>query len=164
MLALLGATLLVVQAAERTLKWCMTYALPKGGVLTAESLERQTAEEAKKTLGYFLGQLRHRVAVQPEFDAELSEFLERRNRLVHHLDSVEGLNFNTPEGRAVADIFTRTTATNAARVFNVFTGLMRDWAEQIGTEVEVNSDAFEEINSIYRPMLNELFAEKPDPP
>jgi hypothetical protein len=162
-LALLGATLLVVQMAERTLKSCMALALPRGGINTAESLERQTAEEAKKTLGYFLGQLRHRVTVQPEFDAVLAEFLDRRNRLVHHLNSVEGLNLRTPEGRAVADIFIRTTATIAVRIINVFMGLMRAWAEQVAIEIEVNSDAFEEIDSIYKPMVSELFTEKPDP-
>jgi hypothetical protein len=66
-LALLGATLMLVQTAEGVLKTCMTYALPKGGSLTLELLERQTAEEAKKTLGYFLDQLRRPADVLPEF-------------------------------------------------------------------------------------------------
>jgi hypothetical protein len=161
-LAFLGATLLMVQTAERMLKSCMTFALPKGNVLTIEQYEKQTAEEAKKTLGYFLTQLRLRVDVHPKFDAELSEFLELRNCLVHHLDTVEGLDFGTPEGRAVAQVFLGTTASKAVYVINVFTGLMRAWSEQVGIEVEVSRDAFEEIDAIYKPMVNELFKEKAD--
>src|ERR1700744_1013441 len=89
-LALLGATLLIVQTAESVLRTCMTYALPKGGAITTvEDLERQTAEEAKKTLGYFLSQLRYRVDVEPQFDAELSDFLDLRNQMIHHLNKVD---------------------------------------------------------------------------
>ena len=167
-LALLGATLRLVQMAECTLRACMTYALPKGGVITAETLEKQTAEEAKKTLGYFLGQLRRRVVVQPEFDIELSDFLDLRNRLVHHLDSVEGIGFATPEGRAVADAFIRTTATKSVHIIKVFTGLIRSWAEQVGIQVEMpdefSQNVFEEIDTIYKPMVEELFSDKSDYP
>jgi hypothetical protein len=159
-LTLLGATLLMVQSAERMLKACMTLALPKGGALTLAEYERQTTEEAKKTLGYFLTQLRHRVDVHPKLDTELSEFLELRNRLVHNLDAVEGLDFGTPEGRAVADAFIRKTATKAAYIINIFTGLMRAWCEQVGIDIPVSQDAFEEIDSIYKPMVNEFFKAK----
>jgi hypothetical protein len=37
---------------------------------------------------------------------------------------------------------------------------MRAWSEQVGIEVEASQDAFEEIDAIYKPMVNELFREK----
>jgi hypothetical protein len=160
-LTLLGATLLLVQMAERTLKSCMTFAIQKEDGLTIERYERQTAEEAKKTLGYFLTQLRRRVDVHPKFDAELSDFLEFRNRLVHDLDAVNGLSFGTPEGRAVAQEFILATAAKANYVTSVFMGLIRAWAEDVGIEVEVGQkDAFAEIDAIYKPLVDEIFWEK----
>jgi hypothetical protein len=162
-LALLGATLRMVQMAERMLRACMTYALPKGGVTTADTLEEQTTEEAKKTLGYFLGQLRRRVDVEPGFDIELSDFLDLRNRLVHDLDSVEGIDFATLEGRVIADAFIRTTATKSVHIIKVFTGLLRSWAEQVGIQVEMpdkfGANVFDEIDTIYKPMVEELFSD-----
>ena len=101
-LATIGATLLLVQSAEKIVQGCMRWTLPRQGITTLEDLERQTAEEAKKTLGYFLDQLRRRAAVEELFDADLKEFLEKRNTFVHHLSSVADLNLETVEGLDVA--------------------------------------------------------------
>ncbi len=161
-LALLGSTLLVVQTAEHVLRAAMQLALPKGGVLHRAELERQTNDEARKTLGYFLGQLRRRVVVLPEFDAELSTFLADRNRLVHHLDSVEGFNIHTPEGRVVAEAFLLATSTKAARVISVFLALMSEWVDQVGMKVEVDREAVDEMIQFFDPVLSRLFANKPE--
>src|ERR1700677_2179872 len=104
-LAAMGATLLLVQLAERVVQGAMRWALPRHGIRTLEDLERQTAEEAKKTLGYFLDQLRRRASVEEQFDADLHEFLDKRNTFAHNLASVEGLNFDTVDGLDVASNF-----------------------------------------------------------
>ena len=159
--ALFGATLLLVQTAERVMRTCLKYALPKGGVLTADLLERQTTEEAKKTLGWFIGQLRRRIVVLPEFDAELADFLDQRNQFVHHLDTLKGIDFETQNGRAVAGLFAQRLATKAVHVTKVFTGFLRSWAEQIGMEDGIDeSEYLAEIDSIYKPRLAEFFADR----
>jgi hypothetical protein len=136
----------------------MTYVLPKDGKITVESLERQTAEEAKKTLGYFLGQLRRRVPVQAGFDAELSEFLELRNKLVHHLYEVEGLNFATPEGREVAEAFILKACVKTMHITLIFVSLIQLWVDHVGLSSEDQDKEFlSELRNSYMPMLNSIF-------
>jgi hypothetical protein len=100
-------------------------------------------------------------------DAELSEFMNLRNRLVHHFDSVEGIGFDTPEGRSVAEAFIRKTASKAVHITKVFTGLILSWSKQNGmpdqpSDNEYLQEYLQEINRIYKPMIDELFSEKSD--
>src|SRR5690348_2290643 len=81
-LALIGGALLLVQTAESAIKACMTYALPKHSPLTLKALQQQQGDERKRTLGYFLHELRKRADINASFDVELGRFLEDRNTLV----------------------------------------------------------------------------------
>src|SRR6266478_866662 len=66
LLEAIGLALLSIQAAEKMITFCLTFVIQKNSPLTLESLERQESEERKKTLGYFLGQLRERAGVNPD--------------------------------------------------------------------------------------------------
>jgi hypothetical protein len=97
-LAAIGGALVIVQMAERMIKFCMQFVLPEDDeALTYEKLKSQEADEAKKTLGYFLGRLRQRVEVEALFDNQLREFLKMRNQLAHNLSEVPGLGFSEPK-------------------------------------------------------------------
>jgi hypothetical protein len=162
-LAAVGATLLLVQSAEKVVQGCMKWTLPRHGITTLEDLERQTAEEAKKTLGYFLDQLRHRAAVEELFDADLKEFLEKSNTFVHHLSSVVGLNFETVQGLDVASNFVLRLATLSNHVTRVFMGLMRLWQQQIGMRDDfADNEFFRHIDEEYRPLAEKTFFRKPE--
>jgi hypothetical protein len=154
----LGGTLIIVQMAEKMVKFCMTFVIQKGEPLTLENLERQTAEEAKKTLGYFLSELRKRAALENAFDASLKEFLELRNQFAHGLDTVDGLDFHTIEGLAVAEAYIGRVAGLAVYVQNVFMGLARSWQEQIGMPDDFGeNDFFQEIDQRFKPIASKLF-------
>src|SRR5581483_11635890 len=82
-LAAIAVALLLAQTAERVIKLCMTFVLQKASPLTLELLEHQERAERRKTLGYFLSELRKRADLSPGFDVLLEDFLEKRNILVH---------------------------------------------------------------------------------
>jgi hypothetical protein len=161
-LAAVGVTLLSVQSAEKVVQGSMRWALPRQGITTLEDLERQTAEEAKKTLGYFLDQLRRRAFVEEQFDADLKEFLQKRNTFAHDLVSVEGINFNTIDGLGVANTFLFRLTSLPIHVTRVFMGLIRLWQQQIGMKDDfADNEFFRHIDEEYRPLAEKTFFRKP---
>ena len=160
-LAGIGGTLIIVQMAEKILQFCMTYVLQREGGLSLESLRAQTAEEAKKTLGYFLSELRKRADLEPQFDEKLKDFLAMRNQFVHNLSAVDGLGFHTLEGISIAEAFIGKLSGLAQYVHNVFLGLARAWQEQIGLEdIFADNEFFAEIDARYKPLVDGLFSRK----
>jgi hypothetical protein len=139
----------------------MTFVLQRQPLTSLDILEKQTAEEARRTLGYFLSELRKRASLEEEFDENLRQFLELRNQFAHRLHSVEGLNFNTAEGIAVAEAYIGRVAGLAEYVLKVFTGLVRAWQEEVGLQVSFPQDEyFQEIDRIYNPAADWLFSAK----
>jgi hypothetical protein len=132
MLAVIGSALLAVQTVEMTIKACLTYVLPKDGVLSLEAIEHQRHQERRKTLGYFLAELRKRVDVNASFDTELDDFLEKRNLLAHRLREVPGVDLNTERGCGAAIFFAAELVKLSKRVNSVLSGFLRAWQKQVG--------------------------------
>jgi hypothetical protein len=91
-----GITLQGVQGVEQILGFCLRLVFPTDPSLDLASLYKMDDVSRKRTLGQLVGQLRKRVEVQSDFDAMLREFVELRNRFVHHL-------FNEPECTLATD-------------------------------------------------------------
>jgi hypothetical protein len=85
--------------------------LQKSSPITAEQIIAQSNAEQKKTLGYFLAELRKRVDLDVHFDRTLAEFLRRRNLLAHHLSDLLGWN-TTPRTEYTSDA---ALSTNSIR-------------------------------------------------
>ena len=161
-LAAIGGALVIVQMAERMIKLCMGYVLPKDGSLSLEKLETFKAEEAHRTLGYFLGQLRQRVEIDTVFDDRLREFLAVRNQLAHNLSEVPGLGFNQLDEIAFTIEWAGKLSSLALHIHNVFIGLARAWQEQIGMRDDfADDDFFQEIDTKFKPLVNQVFMAKP---
>jgi hypothetical protein len=165
-LAAIGGALVIVQMAERIIKFCMQYVLQKGeGGLTYEKLKSQEAEEAKKTLGYFLTQLRLRAEIDPKFDGQLRDFLTQRNQLAHELSSVPGIGFHKPEELKTTKEWAGKLAGLASHVHNVFMGLARAWQQDIDMKDDFSeNEFFKEIDTKFKPLVNQVFTAKPSPP
>lgn len=163
-LAAIAVALLLAQTAERVIRLCMTFVLQKSSPLTLEALEQQRKAERRKTLGYFLGELRKRADVAPGFDALLEEFLEKRNVLVHEFGDRDEYSLNTPAGLAGANAFIRDMIRVTEEVLKVFVGLIRAWQEETGIGPDhVKGEAFfEEVEAAYKPLVNEVFFRKFD--
>lgn len=161
-LAAIGGALVIVQMAEKMIKFCMQYVLQKdGGDLTYENLKSQQAEEAKKTLGFFLSQLRLRAEIDSTFDDQLKEFLTQRNQLAHDLSGVPGLGFHEPEELKVAVEWAGKLSSLALHVHNVFMGLARAWQHEIGIRDDfADNEFFQEIDATFKPLVNQVFTKK----
>lgn len=161
-LAAIGGALVIVQMAERMIKHCMVYVLPPGGNLSLEKLESLKADEAHRTLGHFLRQLRQQVEIHPTFDERLKEFLTLRNQLAHNLSEVSGLGFECPDEIVVTVEWAGRLSSLALQVHNVFLALTRAWQEQNGMRDNFPGHKFfQEIDMQFKPLLNHLFMEKP---
>lgn len=161
-LAAIGESLVFVQMAERVIKLCMTWVLQPSGGLTLEKLESLQSDEAHRTLGYFLGQLRQRASIDPTFDEHLKEFLKLRNQLAHNLSEIPGLGFSRPEEIAVAVQWADKLSSLALHVQNVFIGLVRAWQHEIGMRDDfADNDFFREIDMKFKPHVSKIFMAKP---
>ena len=78
-----GTTLLNVQSQNGPFVSSLPSYCRSPAPITAEQIIAQSNAEQKKTLGYFLAELRKRVDVDVHFDRTFAEFLRRRNLLTH---------------------------------------------------------------------------------
>jgi hypothetical protein len=157
----LGAALLTIQGAERTIGFCLRCCLPDDASLSMETYVDAAGALQKRTLGQFLAVLRTRVDLDDSFDAVLRDFLERRNQLIHRADDIPGWDIATPAGCDAALQFIDTTFRLAQRVTFVFAGLARKWAEQNEIKAALPDDPFfVKLDNFYKPMVDELFFKK----
>jgi hypothetical protein len=161
-LAAIGGALIIIQMAERMIKLCMQYVLQKDDSgLTYEKLKSLQADEARRTLGYFLVQLRHRADLDATFDDQLRQFLAQRNQLVHNLSEIPGLGFNDPSEIELTIEWAGKLSGLALHVHNVFMGLARDWQHQIGMRDDfADNEFFQEIDRTFKPLVIQMFAAK----
>lgn len=140
----------------------MTFVFQKDGPLTLETLERQTAAERKKTLGYFLTELRKRAALDGAFDKLLQDFLEERNLLVHDAGSIPGWTLQSSEGCKKAREFVDAFILKTLEVQKVFAGLLQAWQEEVGLDIPLPTEHkfFAEIDRDYKPRVDDIFFEK----
>jgi hypothetical protein len=162
MLAWMGMTTLLVQVTEKIIRLAMTFVIQNATPLTLEVIQAQEQAEQKKTIGYFLTELRKRVDLDDHFDEILCEFLRMRNTFAHNLDEIPGWTLNNAEGLAVAHTFLSEFIRVINIVQSVFIGLVRAWQEQIGVEDDAVSDhpIFAKIDAIYKPLAAQIFFEK----
>jgi hypothetical protein len=162
----IGLALILIQTTEHMIQFCMTYALPKGGIVTLAMLESQQNGARKKTLGQFLGELRKRVDLDDGFDTMLEEFLEKRNTLIHRIGDIPDWSLNHEAGLQAARRFTDRLIQLNDVVLRVFFGLARAWQTQ--TQITTPADSlfrptgfFGEIDQVYSALAASIFFEKP---
>ncbi len=163
-LAAIGTAVLVAQGAEDVLRLCMTFVVQKGDApLTIETLEAQQSRERRKTIGYFVGELRKRATVRGDLDTLLSDFIEKRNTLIHRVHDVPGWDMRELEGRKVARSFADDLTVLSFEVAKIFVGFIRAWQEQRGIHTPLPSgteDFFAEIDRRYVPLIDRVLSTK----
>lgn len=158
----MGVALLMLQAAEKIIRLCMTFVIQKSDSLTIDVLIEQEEAERKKTIGYFLSELRKRAEVHESFDGLLSDFLNNRNDFVHDLSRVENWDLRSVAGSKEARRFVDKLIWQTDQVIKVFSGLVMAWQEQTGisnTPIPDN-EWFAEVGRAYKPSVDLLFNAK----
>jgi hypothetical protein len=124
-LQIMGASLLMVQLAERWLAMAVETVL-KDPTLTVDKLMGQTEQERNRTLGEFLWQLKKSVRLEPKFKEDLYRFLKLRNTFVHNLSEVPGgFKLTTEKGREGAMEFLAELLALAMLIAGVFVSVMK---------------------------------------
>jgi hypothetical protein len=126
-LCALGIALLSAQTAERLIDACLTYIIQLDGPLTLELLSQH--RNRKRTLGQILCAMRLHIDVEDQFDATLSEFLEKRNVMIHRLDDVNW-SLESDAGIVVAKEFLSRLLRLSETIMQVFGALADAWARQ----------------------------------
>jgi hypothetical protein len=153
----MGFALLITQTTEKLISTCLAYALPESGSVTLESLEKDN--NRKKTLGQFIVELRKRVDIDDQFDKVLSEFLDKRNVLIHRIDDVPGWSLHNEEGLKVARLFVDRVIMLNESVLNVFMSLLHVWQKEVDISTPVDH-LFCYNTEAYRQLVNNTFFEK----
>lgn len=158
----MGVALLLLQTAEKVMRFAMTFVLPKNGPLTIDLLKEQEETERTKTLGYFFSELRKRANVHESFDDLLKEFLKNRNDFIHDLSRVPSWDFN--ENGSEARRFVHTLIWQTEKVVKVFSSLIMVWQEQTGMSEASPpyNEWFSDVEKSYKPFIDELFYSKND--
>lgn len=160
-LVAMGVALLLLQTSERVIRLCMTLVLPKHGALTLEALQRREESERNKTLGYFLAELRKRIDIDAQFDLLLRDFLKNRNDFIHNLSRVPDWGFKKSHDVAASREFVYRLIRQSEKVTKMFSGLIRAWQEQIGTDLPApNHEFFDDIESNFKPLVDKIFFAK----
>lgn len=162
-MARVGIALDLVQSVEDALRLVMTFVLQKDdGPLNIAKLEAQTKAERKKTLGYFIGELRKRAGLREDLEEILDRFLEARNTLAHRLDEIPGWEQRrTAQGRLQAYQFLSQLMEDSFTLVRVFATLTLEWQREAmpGAELPYAKEV-EELTKQHRAILDDLFFAK----
>jgi hypothetical protein len=159
-LARIGLVLLRIQAAEHVILLCLTYVFANS---SAEWDKLYAKDEAtrKQTLGFFLKELRKRVAINNDFDEVLAKFLSMRNIFAHRLPDAPGWDMETEEGLAAAQMFLVELDETTDHVGKVFHALVRHWESHNGIEsTDSDHPYFKEVDDSYLKILPMFFGPK----
>lgn len=159
----MGQTLIWVQDVERTLRFVLTFVIQKGDGLTLERLEAQTEAERKKTIGYFLDQMRRRVAIHPKVNDYLSTFLTLRNRFAHDVSSVPGWDMETEDGLKAANDFLTDLGGHSLWVYFWLAGIVRGWSLEVGMKTGFDDhETMHFLDRTFRPLADATLDELPE--
>lgn len=136
LLQAMGLAVLALQTTERAFRLCATIVLQRQE-LTLESLSAQEREEEKKTLGFFLQEIRKRADIHQTFDQLLSDFLKNRNAFIHDLDRVEAWDLSNESGIESSIAFIHKLLQQSDQVTQVLVGLICSWSEQTGLDISI---------------------------
>ena len=128
--------------------------------------KQQEEAEKKKTIGYFLAELRKRVDVDDSLDELLVDFLNNRNSFVHDLSSFEAWDFHKNKSALQSKKLVFDFMKQTDKVMKIFAGLILSWQEQVQTQTDrlgpvlPNHEWFNEVDSVYKPLMDRLFFAK----
>jgi len=164
LMKLLGYAVYEAQETEATLHLCLSVV---HGLSVAESIDHLKKIYQKKTLGQFLQLLRTKIGLKDEFDTFLTDYIDRRNFLVHNLSRTSIYSIHSEEGRTNLENHLFNFRHENRKVKLTFVALIDVWMKHISPEYKASdslkaylgSELFKEINNQYIPELRNLFGQ-----
>lgn len=156
--ASIGAAVVACQGAEKLINLALQLLFPEEPIRTVEMLEQLEEQHRRKTLGYFIGALRERVGLAPEFDTLLREFLEHRNTLVHDLEREDGHTFTSRDGFQRMNAYAQRVSREALRLTEIFAAFIDTWSDQVGIRDKLRAKQPEVYDSAFFTNIRETIA------
>jgi hypothetical protein len=141
-LATIGLLVVLSQTVERMLNMLLTFVIQDGEPLTYERLMRLDETHHKKTLGFFIREMRKRASFEDTLDATLERFLKSRNQLIHHFGEVPGSELATEADLEAIGIFLHQLYSDLSSVLVFCGALIHAWTQQSGVAKEITDEAF----------------------
>jgi hypothetical protein len=120
----MGVALFQIQKAEYVLKKLITIFL-RASTLSWEQVLSQEEKERKRTLGYFMKELRKATPVRNDFDEELTRFVKDRNTFIHDFFNVPGFSLENGRGLQAGIDFVSSVTKQAEEVRKVLWAYVR---------------------------------------
>jgi hypothetical protein len=139
LLSNIGTTLLQIQKTEYVIKHLVQRFL-RANNMTWKQLLSYDEGEQRKTMGYFLSELRKHIPIRPDFDKTLSNFLAARNVFAHDLTSIPNFSLNNEAGIESGLHFVRNLNEQAVSIRGVLTGLMRIMMNEDSLKGDIGPD------------------------
>jgi hypothetical protein len=127
-----GCMVIASQTVERMLGMVLIYVIQDGVQLTYARLTNLDAQHRRKTLGFFIREMRKRAAFDDSIEATLERFLENRNKLIHHFDDIPGHDLSTDAEIAAVGGFLAQFAKDLQAILLFCGALIHAWTEQSG--------------------------------
>lgn len=131
-LAAIGTLVVVGQTAERLLDMILTFVIQDGEKLTLKRLIDVEKKHRRKTLGYFIREMKMRAEFDESIEDAFERFLENRNTLVHRFDKVRGHQLKTGQDLEAVGVFLSQLSNDTMTVITFCTALVHAWSEQTG--------------------------------
>ena len=128
-LARIGATLIQIQRTELTINFCIKNVVPKRAKPSKGMFE---PGGKRPPLGRLIAELRRQVVVPKTFEVTLSEFLGKRNALVHQIEFIPNWTLQHDCGLNAANDFLDRLDALERKVRRVFQALLRAWKREQG--------------------------------
>ena len=132
----MGLLNLAMQTTEELFDIVLIMVFPGKQRMTLEVLERLERERRSRTLGRLIKQMRDRVALRPDLEELLNDFVLHRNQFTHRLRDVPGWDLDSVEGRKVAWRFLSQVHAENQTLMEVFFGFLMAWVNQNELKIE----------------------------
>ncbi|HCE43882.1 MAG TPA: hypothetical protein DET40_10075 [Lentisphaeria bacterium] len=136
-LVVIGTLVIVTQSIEHTLNTLLKLVIQDGTPLTYERLMQLDVLHRKKTLGFFVKEMKKRAAFEASLDATLERFLENRNKLIHHFYEIPGNDLSTASDIALMNTFLVQLLKDLEIVSVFCSSLLYAWSEQTGIAKDI---------------------------
>ena len=128
-LARIGATLIQIQRTELTINFCLKNVVPQSAKLSKDLFD---PGGKRPPLGRLIAELHRQVVVPKTFEVTLSEFLDKRNTLVHQIEFIPNWTLQHACGLSVANDFLDRLDALERKVRRVFHALLKTWKREHG--------------------------------
>lgn len=128
----IGMIVLESQSVEKFLKYILTMVLQDGTPVTYARILELDELYDKKTLGYFIAEMKERAKFTEDLEPILDRFLMNRNKLIHRFAEIDGHTMSTEIDIAKVHSFLDQLSQDIMFLLKFFAAWILEWRKRNG--------------------------------